>query len=101
MRMVSSWPVCSSRPTIQDLPPGRAVGDGRILPCYPGESGVLRRSRGTANANGAPVALGYPIGASGARILVTLLVEIGLHGARLGTGTRCIGGSRPSRLPRR
>lgn len=44
------------------------------------------------NVNGGAIALGHPIGASGARILVTLLHEIKRRGSRLGLATLCIGG---------
>ena len=44
------------------------------------------------NVNGGAIALGHPIGASGARILVTLLHEMAKRDARLGLATLCIGG---------
>lgn len=44
------------------------------------------------NPNGGAIALGHPIGASGARILVTLLHEMKRRGAHLGLATLCIGG---------
>ena len=44
------------------------------------------------NVNGGAVALGHPIGASGARVLVTLLQEMRRRGARRGVATLCIGG---------
>lgn len=44
------------------------------------------------NANGGAVALGHPIGASGARILVTLLHELKRRGGKLGLASLCIGG---------
>ena len=44
------------------------------------------------NVNGGAIALGHPIGASGARILVTLLHEMGKRKARRGLATLCIGG---------
>ncbi|MCR6633032.1 MAG: acetyl-CoA C-acetyltransferase [Magnetospirillum sp.] len=44
------------------------------------------------NVNGGAIALGHPIGASGARVLVTLLHEMGRRGARKGLATLCIGG---------
>ena len=44
------------------------------------------------NVNGGAIALGHPIGASGARILVTLLHEMQRRGARKGLATLCIGG---------
>lgn len=44
------------------------------------------------NVNGGAIALGHPIGASGARILVTLLHEMKRSGNSLGLATLCIGG---------
>jgi acetyl-CoA acetyltransferases len=44
------------------------------------------------NVNGGAIALGHPIGASGARILVTLLFEMQKRNSKLGLATLCIGG---------
>ncbi len=44
------------------------------------------------NVNGGAIAIGHPIGASGARILNTLLFEMGRRGAKRGLATLCIGG---------
>ena len=44
------------------------------------------------NVNGGAVALGHPIGASGARILTTLLYAMRKHDARRGIATLCLGG---------
>ncbi len=44
------------------------------------------------NVNGGAIALGHPIGASGARILVTLLHEMNRRRAKRGLATLCIGG---------
>lgn len=44
------------------------------------------------NVNGGAIALGHPIGASGTRILVTLLHEMQKRDAKLGLATLCIGG---------
>lgn len=44
------------------------------------------------NVNGGAIALGHPIGASGARILVTLLHELRRREGRLGLASLCIGG---------
>ncbi|WP_394789772.1 acetyl-CoA C-acyltransferase [Rhodoferax sp.] len=44
------------------------------------------------NIHGGACALGHPIGASGARILVTLLYALRTHGLRRGVATLCIGG---------
>ncbi|WP_303827634.1 acetyl-CoA C-acetyltransferase [Asticcacaulis taihuensis] len=44
------------------------------------------------NVNGGAIAIGHPIGASGARILTTLLFEMQRSGAKKGVATLCIGG---------
>jgi acetyl-CoA C-acetyltransferase len=44
------------------------------------------------NVNGGAIALGHPIGASGARVLVTLLFEMQKRNAKKGIATLCIGG---------
>ena len=44
------------------------------------------------NVNGGAIALGHPIGASGARILVTLLHEMQRRNAKKGLATLCVGG---------
>jgi acetyl-CoA C-acetyltransferase len=44
------------------------------------------------NVNGGAIALGHPIGASGARVLTTLLFEMKRSGAKKGLATLCIGG---------
>jgi len=44
------------------------------------------------NVNGGAIALGHPIGASGARILITLLYEMQKRDVKLGLATLCIGG---------
>jgi acetyl-CoA C-acetyltransferase len=44
------------------------------------------------NVNGGAIALGHPIGASGARVLTTLLYAMKDRGARTGLATLCLGG---------
>ena len=44
------------------------------------------------NVNGGAVALGHPIGASGARLLVTLLHEMAARQAKRGIAALCLGG---------
>ena len=44
------------------------------------------------NVNGGAIAIGHPIGASGTRVLVTLVHEMARRGARKGLATLCIGG---------
>jgi acetyl-CoA C-acetyltransferase len=45
------------------------------------------------NVNGGAVALGHPIGASGARVLTTLIHEMKRRGAALGEASLCLGGA--------
>jgi acetyl-CoA C-acetyltransferase len=47
---------------------------------------------GKVNVNGGAIAIGHPIGASGARVLTTLLYEMGKRDAKKGLATLCIGG---------
>lgn len=47
---------------------------------------------GKVNVNGGAVAIGHPIGASGARVLVTLLYELIRRNARKGVAALCLGG---------
>jgi acetyl-CoA C-acetyltransferase len=44
------------------------------------------------NVNGGAIAIGHPVGASGARVLTTLLFEMGRRNAKKGLATLCIGG---------
>ncbi|WNF35115.1 acetyl-CoA C-acetyltransferase [Bacillaceae bacterium IKA-2] len=50
------------------------------------------------NVNGGAIALGHPIGASGARVLVTLLYEMERQNAKTGLATLCIGGGQGTAL---
>ncbi|MGC4376441.1 acetyl-CoA C-acetyltransferase [Fictibacillus sp. Mic-4] len=52
----------------------------------------LQFNKEIVNVNGGAIALGHPIGASGARILVTLLYEMRRRDVRFGLATLCIGG---------
>ncbi len=47
---------------------------------------------GRVNVNGGAIALGHPIGASGARVLTTLLYAMKQRGARRGIASLCLGG---------
>jgi len=44
------------------------------------------------NVNGSGISLGHPIGATGVRIMTTMLHEMARRGARYGLETMCIGG---------
>jgi len=52
----------------------------------------LRFDRERMNVNGGAIALGHPIGATGARIVVTLLHEMQRRGSKLGLATLCMSG---------
>ena len=63
---------------------------------FAAQSLAVRRDLGLdpekTNVNGGAIALGHPIGASGCRILVSLLYEMKRSGAKKGLATLCIGG---------
>jgi len=52
----------------------------------------LGLDRDTTNVNGGAVALGHPLGASGARLALTLITELHKRGGRYGLASLCIGG---------
>jgi acetyl-CoA acetyltransferase family protein len=52
----------------------------------------LGLDRDRTNVNGGAVALGHPLGMTGTRLLLTLLLELGRRGKRYGVATACIGG---------
>jgi acetyl-CoA C-acetyltransferase len=54
--------------------------------------GELGLDPGKVNVNGGAVALGHPIGASGARILTTLIYALKARGLKRGIATLCLGG---------
>ena len=52
----------------------------------------LGLDRSKTNVNGGAIALGHPLGASGTRLVLTLLHELRRRGGRYGLATACIGG---------
>jgi acetyl-CoA acetyltransferase family protein len=52
----------------------------------------LGLDREKTNVNGGAIALGHPLGMTGTRLLLTLLLELGRRGKRYGLATACIGG---------
>ena len=52
----------------------------------------LGLDRSKTNVNGGAIALGHPLGASGTRLVLTALLELGRRGGRYGLATACIGG---------
>jgi len=78
---------------------GLSIGDMDLIEAneaFAAQSLAVGRELGwdweRVNVNGGAIALGHPIGASGTRILVTLLHEMKRRGARRGLATLCIGG---------
>lgn len=59
---------------------------------------LLGLDNSKVNVNGGAVALGHPIGASGARVLVTLIHEMKKRNSNLGLASLCIGGGEASAL---
>ena len=59
---------------------------------------MLHADPETANVNGGAVALGHPVGASGARILSTLIYELRRQGGGLGLAAICSGGGQGDAL---
>jgi acetyl-CoA C-acetyltransferase len=53
---------------------------------------LLGLDRSITNVNGSGIALGHPVGATGARITITLLHELRRRGLRTGLATLCVGG---------
>jgi acetyl-CoA acetyltransferase family protein len=53
---------------------------------------ALDLDRDKVNVNGGAIALGHPLGASGARLLLTLLLELRRRGKKYGVASACIGG---------
>ncbi len=59
---------------------------------------ILNLNPDKINVNGGAIALGHPIGASGARILITLIHEMKRRNSELGLASLCIGGGEASAL---
>jgi acetyl-CoA C-acetyltransferase/acetyl-CoA acyltransferase 2 len=105
-----SWGVSGCDPTIMGIGPvpaskkalakaGLTVGDMDLVeineafaPQYLAVERALELDRSKTNVNGGAIALGHPLGASGARITGTLIHELRRRGARYGLGSACIGG---------
>ena len=52
----------------------------------------LELNRERTNVNGGAIALGHPLGATGTRLVLTLLMELRRRGGHYGLATACIGG---------
>src|SRR5690349_10843370 len=52
----------------------------------------LGLDRSKVNVNGGAIAIGHPLGATGARLLLTLMLELRRRGKKYGVASACIGG---------
>ena len=64
----------------------------QALACVQGWGSSMNELEDRLNVNGSGISLGHPVGATGVRILTTLLHEMQRRGARYGLETMCIGG---------
>ncbi|WP_299352454.1 acetyl-CoA C-acetyltransferase [uncultured Shimia sp.] len=90
-------PIYASRKALDKA--GWAVGDLDLVEAneaFAAQACAVNKDMGwdpsIVNVNGGAIAIGHPIGASGARILNTLLFEMQRRGAKKGLATLCIGG---------
>ena len=63
-----------------------------FAPQYLAVEKELGLDRAKSNVDGGAIALGHPLGASGARITTHLVYELNRRGGRYGVGSACIGG---------
>ena len=61
---------------------------GQYMACEKG----LGLKREIVNVNGSGIALGHPVGSTGARIVITLVYEMARRGLKMGLATLCVGG---------
>jgi len=61
---------------------------GQYMACEKG----LGLKRDIVNVNGSGIALGHPVGSTGARIVITLIYEMARRGLKMGLATLCVGG---------
>ena len=90
-------PVPASKQALEKA--GLSIGDMELVEAneaFAAQSVAVARDLGfdmkKVNVNGGALALGHPVGASGARIIVTLIHEMKKRGAKRGLATLCIGG---------
>jgi acetyl-CoA C-acetyltransferase len=95
--IMGSGPIPASRKALANA--GWSVNDLDLIEAneaFAAQAIAVNRDMGwdpaKVNVNGGAIAIGHPIGASGARVLVTLLHEMARRDARKGLATLCIGG---------
>jgi len=95
--LMGTGPIPASRKALQRA--GWAIGDLDLIEAneaFAAQACAVNKELGwdtaKVNVNGGAVALGHPIGASGARVLTTLLFELQRRDAKKGLATLCVGG---------
>ncbi len=95
--IMGSGPIPASRKALKKA--GWSVGDVDLVEAneaFAAQACAVNKDLGfdadKVNVNGGAIAIGHPIGASGARVLVTLLYEMKRRDAKKGLATLCIGG---------
>ena len=95
--IMGSGPIPASRSALEKA--GWSVGDLDLIEAneaFAAQALAVNQDLGwdtdKVNVNGGAIAIGHPIGASGARVLVTLLHEMQKRDAKKGLATLCIGG---------
>jgi acetyl-CoA C-acetyltransferase len=95
--IMGTGPIPSSRRALEKA--GWKVGDLDLVEAneaFAAQACAVNKDMGwdpeIVNVNGGAIAIGHPIGASGARVLVTLLHEMQKRNAKRGLATLCIGG---------
>ena len=96
-KVMGTGPIPASRKALEKA--GWSVGDLDLVEAneaFAAQACAVNKDLGwnpdIVNVNGGAIAIGHPIGASGARILNTLLFELKRRGAKRGLATLCIGG---------
>jgi acetyl-CoA acyltransferase 2 len=96
-RIMGIGPVPSTREALKRA--GLSLGQMDLIevneafaPQYIAVEKELGLDRDRANVNGGAIALGHPLGATGTRLVLTLLYELRRRNARYGLATACIGG---------
>ncbi len=96
-KVMGSGPIPASRAALKKA--GWSAGDLDLVEAneaFAAQACAVNKDMGwdvsKVNVNGGAIAIGHPIGASGARVLVTLLHEMGKRDAKKGLATLCIGG---------
>jgi len=107
---IASWASAGVDPSVMGIGPvpasrralekaGWAIGDLDLIEAneaFAAQALAVGKELGwdaeKVNVNGGAIAIGHPIGASGARVLTTLLYEMGRRDSKKGLATLCIGG---------